>query len=390
MMVGVSLCVSVSDLPMILNPEAQTPNDSAPLPHSVRPRILVVDDEPAMRSLLAEALKSHASEVETVCDARQAIERIESGEYDMIFSDMYMPGMNGLELLACARQGGWDMAFVLITGRPEVEPVVNALRLEASDFLIKPISIAALHETVERSFRRLQLTRAARNYRDQLETNIQHRTRELAAALGQLEENFQATLEALVAALDAREHETYAHSFRVRAYTMHLARLAEFPVDMMPQLEHAALLHDIGKIAVADAILLKPGPLTPVEWIDMRKHSAVGEGILNRVSFLRPAARIVRHHHERWDGTGYPDRLHGEQIPFGARLFALADTLDAMTSDRLYRKALPRGAARSEILRCAGSQFDPKLAKLFDSVPEEAWHDLCAEVDTTHPVRVTI
>jgi putative nucleotidyltransferase with HDIG domain len=352
-----------------------------------KPGILIVDDEPAMRELICEALRPHASKIMTADDAQQASVHISGGGFDVVLCDMYMPGMNGLELLARARASNWDVAFILLTGRPDVEPVVRALRLEASDFLVKPVSLSVLHETVNRSYRRLLLHRAARNYRTQLEASIQHRTRELAAALGQLEENFEATLEALVAALDAREHETYSHSFRVRAYTMYLARLAGYPLEMMPQLEHAALLHDIGKIAVSDAILLKAGPLTPEEWKEMRKHPVVGESILNRVSFLRPAARIVRHHHERWDGTGYPGRLFAEQIPLGARLFAVADTLDAMTSDRLYRKALPHEVARDEIARCSGSQFDPKLVSLFLSAPDDDWFALRNEVDSTHPVR---
>ncbi len=174
-------------------------------------------------------------------------------------------------------------------------------------------------------------------------------------------------------ALDAREHETYAHSFRVRAYTGHLARLAGYTPALLPQLEHAALLHDIGKIAVSDAILLKPGALTQDEWVEMRKHPAAGERILRRVSFLQPAAVIVRHHHEQYDGGGYPDGLAAEQIPLGARIFALADALDAVTSDRPYRKAPGFRAMRDEVRRCSGAQFDPRIADLFLQVPEDTW-----------------
>ena len=173
----------------------------------------------------------------------------------------------------------------------------------------------------------------------------------------------------------------FSTSSRVRAYTAHLARLLGCPPALPPQLEHAALLHDIGKIAVSDAILLKPAKLTEEEWVEMRKHSGAGEQILNRVSFLRSAAIIVRHHHERFDGTGYPDGLAREQIPLmGARIFAFADTLDAMTSDRHYRKAPGFAAVLSEVRRCIGTQFDPRIAEIFCQVSKERWKDLRARV----------
>jgi len=191
------------------------------------------------------------------------------------------------------------------------------------------------------------------------------------------------TLEALVAALDAREHETFSHSLRVRAYTRYLARRAGYPPALMPSLEQAALLHDIGKIAVSDAILLKPGKLNAEEWVDMRKHPIAGDEILRRVPFLRPASAIVRHHHERFDGTGYPDALKGAQIPLGARLFAVADTLDAMTSDRLYRQAPGWEAARNEIRLYSGKQFDPQIVELFLKVPPTAWMQVREEAGST-------
>jgi putative nucleotidyltransferase with HDIG domain len=176
-----------------------------------------------------------------------------------------------------------------------------------------------------------------------------------------------------VAALDSREHETFSHSLRVRSYTRHLARRAGYPPALLPSLEQGALLHDIGKIAVADAILLKPAKLTSDEWVEMRKHSTAGDEILRRVPFLRPASAMVRHHHERFDGTGYPDGLKGSEIPLGARLFTVADTLDAMTSDRSYRQAPGLEAARAEIQRHSGKQFDPHIVELFLKIPPATW-----------------
>ena len=182
-------------------------------------------------------------------------------------------------------------------------------------------------------------------------------------------------------ALDKREHETYAHSLRVRAYTIYLARAIGYPPALLPSLEQAALLHDIGKLSVPDCVLLKPGKLTEEEWGEMRAHAPFGAQILERIPFLKSAALIVRHHHERYDGTGYPDRLRGDRIPIGSRIFAFADTLDAMTSDRPYRKAPGFSVVGEEIARHIGTQFDPHIASLFLKVPIEQWERLRDRVE---------
>jgi putative nucleotidyltransferase with HDIG domain len=271
------------------------------------------------------------------------------------------------------------VGFILVTGEIQVETVVSALRMQASDFLLKPLMPEEVTNSVTRAFERLVTMRQARAYRGSLEISIQRRTRELEMALSELESNFQMTLEALVGALDAREHETFSHSLRVRAYARYLARRAGFPPALLPSLEQGALLHDIGKIAVTDAILLKPAKLTAEEWVEMRKHSSAGDEMLKRVPFLRPASAIVRHHHERFDGTGYPDSLKAAEIPLGARLFTVADTLDAMTSDRAYRKAPGVDAARTEIQKHSGKQFDPHIVELFLKIPSATWMQIREE-----------
>jgi putative nucleotidyltransferase with HDIG domain len=337
------------------------------------PKVLVVDDDPAVRKFFREALKTITAKVAEAADAAFALESIESGDFDIIVCDVWMPGASGLDLLSMAQQTRWDVGFILVTGEIQVETVVTALRMQASDFLLKPLMAEEVSRSVTRAFERLLVARQARAYRGSLETSIQRRTHELEMALSELESNYQMTLEALVAALDSREHETFSHSLRVRAYTRYLARRAGFPPALLPSLEQGALLHDIGKIAVADAILLKPGKLTTEEWIEMRKHSIAGDEILKHVPFLRPASTIVRNHHERFDGTGYPDALKGVEIPLGARLFTVADTLDAMTSDRAYRKSPGFEAARAEIIRHSGRQFDPHIVELFLRIPPATW-----------------
>jgi putative nucleotidyltransferase with HDIG domain len=342
------------------------------------PKILVVDDEPAVRMFFREVLKPITSDVAEAGDAPGALEAIESGDFDIVVCDIWMPGASGLDLLAMSQQSHWDIGFILVTGEIQVETVVAALRLRASDFLLKPLKSEEVVRSVTRTFELLGSRRQVRAYQGSLENSIQRRTGELKVALNELESNYQMTLEALVAALDAREHETFSHSLRVRSYTRHLARCAGYPPALLPSLEQGALLHDIGKIAVSDAILLKPAKLTTDEWVEMRKHPIAGDEILKRVPFLRPASAVVRHHHERFDGTGYPDALKGSQIPLGARLFSMADTLDAMTSDRFYRKAPGFEAARNEIGRQSGTQFDPHIVDLFLRIPSATWMDVRA------------
>jgi putative nucleotidyltransferase with HDIG domain len=337
------------------------------------PKVLVVDDEAPVCEFLKVAIAPKASSVAAAENAATALEAIERGNFDIILCDIFMPGCSGMELLSLARQSKWDVAFILTTGRVHVNQIIEALHLGASDFLLKPFTLETLDQSISRAFRLLQRERESRAYRTSLEASIERRTRDLMRALHEVEQNYQTSLEALVLALDAREHETYAHSLRVRAYTLHLARLVSYPLALMPALGHAALLHDIGKIAVADAILLKPGKLTEEEWVQMRRHVMAGVQILNRIPFLKPCAAIVQHHHERYDGKGYPHGVAGEQIPLGARLFAMADTLDAMTSDRAYRKALGLSEVRVEVNRQQGTQFDPQVAELFLKVPETVW-----------------
>ena len=348
------------------------------------PKVLVVDDEPSMRSFLLEALKPISAQVEQAGDAESALEAIESGDFDLVVSDMYMPGASGMELLTMAKHSQWDVGFILITGRPEVDQLISALRLQVSDFLVKPFNLSDLNDALRRSYQRLIARRAANHYQSSLENSVHKRTRDLQSALLNVETNYQDTLEALVAALDAREHETYAHSFRVRSYTVRLARQVGYPPALLPQLEQASLLHDIGKIAVRDSILLKPGKLTEEEWVEMKTHAVAGEQILRRISFLRPAAHIIRHHHERYDGRGYPDGIAGGEVPFGSRVFAFADTMDAMTSDRPYRKAPGWDATFEEIERCTGSQFDPEISKVFLDIPMEVWKEIRRKVESTH------
>jgi response regulator RpfG family c-di-GMP phosphodiesterase len=210
-----------------------------------------------------------------------------------------------------------------------------------------------------------------REYHAMLERRVGEATRDLAAALNELEDTYRTTLEALGSALDTRDVGTHAHSRRVVGYSLTLARRHGLPDSQFRDIEHGVLLHDIGKIGIPDGILLKPGPLSADEWKIMRTHPDLGRRLVERIPFLRGAVPIVYHHHERWDGTGYPIGLRGEMIPLGARIFAVADAFDAMTFDRPYSVAISFDAARSEIARCAGTHFDPKVVENFLKIPLE-------------------
>jgi putative nucleotidyltransferase with HDIG domain len=215
-----------------------------------------------------------------------------------------------------------------------------------------------------------------RNYQRNLEVLVEDRTAQLKGALDQLEQSYDDTLEALGGALDLKDAETEGHCRRVTAFTIAIAKEMKVDPVLLPQIARAAFLHDIGKMAIPDQILRKPGPLTTEEREVMRTHCEIGYNMVTRIPFLREAAQIVLSHQEYFDGTGYPRGLRGDQIPLGARIFAVADAVDAMISDRPYRKALSITHARDEVARCSGTQFDPKVVEVFLSMPDKLWSEL--------------
>ena len=337
------------------------------------PRVLVVDDEEAVRWVVAALLKGYASDVLQCDSVNSALGCLAEHDLDVVVCDMWMPDVHGLELIKKIRERQQDVAFIVMTGKPELPDVIAALRLHAAGFLQKPFSRAQLLDALETAYGAVKNQRFLASRVTLLSSEVEEKSRQLREALANLKITERSSLDALVAALDAREHETCAHSFRVRAYTACLAEQVKYPVDLLFELETAALLHDVGKISIPDAVLLKPGKLTVEEFELCKMHSDSGARILGSIPSLGGVAKIVRHHHERWDGSGYPDHLAGENIPLGARLFTIADTLDALVSDRCYRPATSFTNARKEIVRCSGTQFDPAAVEAFLRVPEEQW-----------------
>jgi putative nucleotidyltransferase with HDIG domain len=256
------------------------------------------------------------------------------------------------------------------------------MRRGAFDYVTKPFNLSDVETAVHRGLRHQALLKANQQYEQHLEELVSLRTHELSLAnvnlnttLEKLYMNYRATLRALAAALEARDVETKGHSDRVVAYCLRLGKQLGLNDRELITLEHGALLHDIGKIGVPDAILLKRSALTEDEWNYMRRHVEYGSQILRGIDFLEGASRIVAQHHERFDGSGYPSRLDGELICQGARIFAVADAVDAITSDRPYRKARPFEAAADELIRCAGTHFDPDIVKAFTTVPIDVWRE---------------
>ena len=340
------------------------------------PGVLIVDDDRHIRDILRELFISSGYQAQVAADGREALELFDTDRPSLTVTDVHMPVMDGVELLKKARAIDPDAAFLVLTGVANVQTAVESLKFGAYDFIMKPVHMDELLIAAERALEHRGLLIERREHQVVLERRVEEATRELAATLHELESTYRTTLEALGSAIDTRDLGTHAHSRRVRGYSLTIARAYGMPEVELRDLEHGVLLHDIGKIGIPDAILLKPGPLTPAEWKIMRTHPEIGRQLVEQIPFLRGAVPIVYHHHERWDGTGYPLGLKGEQIPLGARIFAIADAFDAMTFDRPYSRAISLESARREIERSAGSHFDPRVVNVFLDLPVEVFETI--------------
>ena len=338
--------------------------------------ILVVDDEEAIREVVSTMLESKGYRCTAVSNGRAAQDEVKKSTPDLVLSDMIMPEMDGIKLLEWLRQYDPEVPVIMVTAIHDISTALEAIRRGAYDYILKPFEKDQLYLGVNRALQHRRLVAENRNYQRTLEQQVEQKTAGLVVALAQLEQSYDDTLEALGSALDLKDAETEGHCQRVTAFTISIARTMPVPKAYLPVLARAAFLHDIGKMGVPDNVLLKPGPLDDAEKAIMRKHCQIGYDMLIRIPFLRDAAEIVLAHQEFYDGTGYPRGLKGEQIPLGARIFSIADSMDAMISDRPYRKALPMSHAREEIQRCAGTQFDPKVVEVFLSIPENHWKEL--------------
>jgi cyclic di-GMP phosphodiesterase len=345
--------------------------------------ILIVDDDKAIRDLLHEGLSDSGYQCDTARNGAEGLRKVQSNGYQLVVSDIDMPEMDGVRLLQEVKKVRPEIEIIMLTGLLDVETAIQSMRLGACDYLTKPFNLAEVRIMVERALEKQRLLRENREYQETLETRVAERTaelvqknREVEDLLTRLQSSYKTTLEALASALDTRDTETLGHSLRVASYTVAVAGRMGVHEPDLTDIYRGALLHDVGKIGVPDAILRKPGKLTPEEWVEMRRHPEIGYRILHGIDFLERAREIVLSHQESYDGSGYPRGLKGKEIPLGARIFAVVDTLDAMTSDRPYRKAAPYETARAEIVKYQGTQFDPDVVKAFLGIPDEEWIEI--------------
>lgn len=344
--------------------------------------ILIVDDEEPVRGLLSELLES-SYWCATAASAEQAVTSLESGSFNLVLTDITMPGTSGIELCRHIQQNHPRTVVIIMSAMTDIQYAVESMRGGAFDFMTKPFDLNRVMASVDRALRYQQALEEKHRYEQALEARVRIRANELKAANGDLNSlldlmyrNYRATLRGLAKTLEARDIETRGHCDRVVAYSIRLGKELGLGPQQLIGLEQGALLHDIGKIGVPDAILLKPGTLTTEEWVTMREHVGHGLRIIQGVEYLSEARFVVGQHHEKFDGGGYPNKLRGDAIHVYARIFAVADAYDAIRSDRPYRTGQSYERACEEILAHSGSHFDPAAVGAFMSVPEQEWEEI--------------
>jgi putative nucleotidyltransferase with HDIG domain len=330
--------------------------------------------------MIGATLERQGYDVHMASCGREAFETLELNSFDLVLTDIVMQDGNGIVLLERVHAQQPQLPVVMVTAIHDISVAIDSMRRGAYDYLLKPFERDHLVSTVQRALEHRQAMQESHNYQQNLEQVVRARTEMLRQAMDDLEHSYDVTLEALGDALDLKDSETEGHSKRVTAYTIALARAMGITPAEIKVIARGAFLHDIGKMAIPDDILRKPGSLNAEEQEVMRDHCTRGYHMLRKIPFLSEAAEIVYSHQEHYDGGGYPNRCRGGQIPIGARIFAVADTLDAITSDRPYRKARSFDAARGEILRCSGTQFDPAVVEVFLKIPNELWLELRSEI----------
>ncbi|HVC21814.1 MAG TPA: HD domain-containing phosphohydrolase [Vicinamibacterales bacterium] len=325
--------------------------------------ILVVDDEPSVRRLLSDWLQREGYRCVTAGEAGEAMDVVSREPADVVLLDLALPGEDGVALARRIRESDGDVALIMVTGMQRFDAAVEGMRLGVLDYLLKPLTQQQLLESVDRAVRWRDANRRLAQERRRLEQAIERRSVELAGAFAEIDVASTSALEALLVALNTRNPDAFEHARRVAGMAAALADAMGIDEPERTQVQRGALLHDIGKVAMPDALIHKPGPLTDEEIAIIRTHPQIGHDIVAVVPALRAAAEIILASHEAWDGSGYPRGLTGVQIPAGARITAVVDTYDALTWARAYRDPVTTVRAAAELVRCAGSQFDPDVVQ---------------------------
>jgi putative two-component system response regulator len=320
--------------------------------------ILLVDDEEMIRRLLDQKLSAEGYRCQQAANAEQALEKLKEDSIELVILDIKMPGKSGVELLPEIKAKYPDTAVVMASAVDDANTAINCMKAGAYDYITKPFNLEEVSFSVRRALEGRRLKLENRDYQQHLEQKVEEQARKIRAS-------FFNAVTALAYALEAKDIYTSGHSQRVTEISVAIAKELSLPKESIEKIRLAGLVHDIGKIGVRESVLNKPGSLSEEEYEHVRLHSQTGEHILKPLVEDKEILKAVRHHHERYDGAGYPDGLKGERIPLLARIISVADTFDAMTSERPYRKALTEEAACAEVERCRGTQFDPEAADAF-------------------------
>jgi len=352
--------------------------------------ILIVDDENSIREVLAEGLVGAGYPCSTASDVDDAMHKLENVRFNLVLSDIRMPGGTGLDLLEKIKNHDPDIDVIMVSGVVDTNTALDSIRKGARDYVTKPFNLTDVLFTVDRVVQQRRLLEENREYQKDLENKVAVRTEELSqknkevqslfnelkTAFNEIQNTYEATLEALIAALDSRDSETQGHSMRVAEFTALVARNMGISEPELTDIRRGALLHDVGKIGIPDAILRKPGPLNAEEWKVMEQHPELGYNMLKGIDFLEGAIPIVLSHQEKYDGTGYPAGLKADEISLGARIFSVVDTYDAITSTRPYRAGRSYETARDEIIKYSGTQFDPMVVETFLQIPQHSFDEI--------------
>jgi len=320
--------------------------------------ILIVDDKEAIVRLLHQKLSGEGYRCEAAGSAEQALDRLRSNAVELVILDIKMPGKSGTELLPEIKASYPDTAVIMATAVTDTNIAIECMKQGAYDYLTKPFDLDEVVLSVDRALEKRRLELENRDYQQHLEQKVEEQAKKIRVS-------FLSAITALAYALEAKDKYTSGHSQRVAEVSVAIAKELGMPQDSIDKIRLAGLVHDIGKIGVKESILNKAGKLTDEEYQHIKSHCEAGEHILIPIVEDEEILKTVRHHHERYDGRGYPDGLSGEQIPLGARILAVADAYDAMTSERPYREAMSDETACIEIERCKGIQFDPRVVDAF-------------------------
>lgn len=327
--------------------------------------ILVVDDEKEACSVLGMFLKGEGYDVTTVYDGPAALEIVKSACPDIVLLDIRMPVMDGMEVLRRIKEISEDVIVIMVTAVGDLETAMSAVKGGASDFLRKPINLFELEISIERALDKRRIVFENREYQERLEEKVAEQTAVLRKLYFELKKANLDIVRALSETIEAKDPYTKGHCGRVALYSLKLGKAMGLSQEQLETLEYGALLHDIGKIGIHGAVLNKPGKLNEDEYKHVKTHPETGDRIILNIDLLKDARTLVRQHHERYDGKGYPDGLGGGQLGIPARIIIIADAYDALTSDRPYRKGMPHDRAISILRENRGTQFDPEILDIF-------------------------